>query len=134
MKKVLFIFALVFSFVGLSAQNYGIITGFGTTADTLVASASKTYEFTYVGSVASKCEICLFSDEVSGTPAYTAVLYKQFGGLSYLPVDTITHSGGGDKTAVFDVFYMTANKYKVTVTATSATQKSRLYLKGVYRQ
>ena len=134
MKKVLFIFALVFSFVGLSAQNYGIITGFGTTADTLVASASKTYEFTYVGSTASKCEICLFSDEVSGTPAYTAVLYKQFGGLSYLPVDTITHSGGGDKTAVFDIFYLTANRYKVTVTATSATQKSRLYLKGVYRQ
>ena len=60
MKKVLFIFAFVFSFVGLSAQNYGVITGFGTAADTLVASAVKTYEFTYVGSVASKCEICLF--------------------------------------------------------------------------
>ena len=134
MKKVLFIFALMLSFVGLSAQNYGVITGFGTAADTLVASATKTYEFTYVGSTASKCEICLFSDQVSGTPAYTAILYKQIGGLSYLPVDTITHSGGGDKTAVFDVFYMTANKYKVTVTATSAAQKSRLYLKGVYRQ
>ena len=32
------------------------------------------------------------------------------------------------------MFYLTANKYKVTVTATSAAQKSRLYLKGVYRQ
>ncbi len=134
MKKVLFIFALVFSFVGLSAQNYGIITGFGTAADTLVANATKTYEFTYVGSVASKCEICLFSDSVSGTPAYTAILYKKYGTLTYLPVDTITHSGGGDKTAVFEMFYLTANKYKVTVTATSAPQKSRLYLKGVYRQ
>ena len=86
------------------------------------------------GSVASKCEICLFSDSVSGTPAYTAILYKQYGTLTYLPVDTITHSGGGDKTAVFEMFYLTANKYKVTVTATSAAQKSRLYLKGVYRQ
>lgn len=134
MKKILFILALMFSVFALNAQNFGTITGFGTAADTLVASATKTYEFTYVGSVASKCEICLFSDEISGTPAYTAILYKQYGTFTYLPVDTITHSGGGDKTAVFEMFYLTANKYKITVVATSATQKSRLYLKGVYRQ
>lgn len=133
MKKAILFLMLCVGFT-LSAQNFGSITGFGTVADTLVASATKTYTFNYVGSVASKCEIVLFTDAISGTPAYSAVLSKQIGGYGYLPMDTITHSGGGDKLALFDVFDLTANNYKITIVATSGTQKSRLYVKGVYRQ
>ena len=135
MKKILFLLAFVMAFTAVKGQNYGIITGWGTAADTLVASATKTYEFTYIGSVASLAEIAIFTDEISGTPAFTAVLYKQMGTLGYVSTgDTITHSGGGDKLAHFTPIRLSANKYKVSIVATSAAQKSRLYLKGTYRQ
>lgn len=135
MKKIFFLLAFLFAFTAINAQNYGIITGWGTAADTLVASATKSYEFTYVGSVASLAEIAIFTDSISGAPAYTAVLYKKMGTFNYVTTgDTITYAGGSDNVAHFKPFRLSANKYKVTITATSATQKSRLYLKGTYRQ
>jgi len=135
MKKILFLIAFLVAFTAANAQNFGAITGWGTAADTLVASASKSYEVTFVGSVASLCEIAIFTDSISGAPAFTAVLYKKIGTFGYVTMgDTITHSGGTDKLAHFTPFRMSANTYKVTITATGAAQKSRLYLKGVYRQ
>ena len=135
MKKLIFLIALIFTFVAVNAQGYGNFTKWGTAADTLVASATKTAEFTLVSEYASKVSLCLFTDAISGTPAYTAVLYKKLTGFEYVSTgDTIRHSGGGDKTAFFTVFDLTANTYKVAITATGGAQKSRLYLNGLYRR
>lgn len=135
MKKL--ILFLMLCTLGYSAANAITVPDklkLGTTAaDTLIASAVKTYTFDVFTNFTGKANILLFSDSVSGTPAYSAVLSGSIDGLLYVPLDTIAHSGGGDKLAYFAPFEMIYNKYKIVITATSAAQKSRLYIYGVLR-
>ena len=136
MKKFIILLMLCISFAFAQAQTItvpGKLTAFGTAADTLIASAVKTYTFNVLSDFAGTGNILFFSDQVSGTPAFSAVLRGSIDGLLYVPLGTIAHSGGGDKTAYFSTFPLIWNKMKIVVTATSGTQKSRLYGYGVLR-
>lgn len=124
--------------IGISVQAQtvtvpGKITAWGAAADTLIASAVKTYTFNVLSNYAGTGNVLLFSDSVSGTAAYSAVLSGSIDGILYVPIDTIAHSGGGDKTAYFATFPLVWNKMKIEITATGAAQKSRLYAYGVLR-
>lgn len=135
MKKLVLFLMLAVS-MAVTAQSFvapAKIVGWGTAADTLVASATKNFVFDLKSDHAGTCKMLLFTDAVSGTPAFSAVLSGSIDGILYMPLDTITHSGGGDKTAYFDSFQMVWNKMKVAITATGAAQKSRLYVYGVAR-
>ena len=107
----------------------------GTTADTLIASVSDTAVLKITSDYVGKVNLLLFSDAVSGTPAYTAVLEGSINQASYVALDSITHSGGGgDKMAYFAAQDLIYNYYRVIITATSDAQKSRLYIYGISRQ
>lgn len=106
----------------------------GTAADTLIASKADTAVLKIKSDYVGKVNLLLFSDAVSGTPAYTAILQGSINQASYVALDTITHSGGGDKLAYFAVQDLVYNYYRVIITSTSAAQKSRLYIYGLSRQ
>lgn len=141
MKKIIFILVALVATVGLTARNTAKtfdapanIIAWGTAADTLTASVSDTLTMKLTSETVGKVNLLLFTDAVSGTPAFTAVLFGSINQVLWVPLDTITHSGGGDKTAYFDAQDLVYNYYRVKITATSAAQKSREYLYGIMRK
>jgi hypothetical protein len=73
--------------------------------------------------------------KVTGSPAYTAILYKSLDGYNYVTTgDTITYAGGGSNQAYFTTFDVTHTKYRVIITSTSAAQKSTITLAGLIRE
>ena len=139
MKKL---FILLMSVVALgvtarvTTQVYNApanISAWGTAADTLTASVADTLVMKVTSNYVGKMNLLLFTDEVSGTPAYSAVLAGSINQVSWVALDTIAHSGGGDKTAYYDLQDLKYNYYRVIITATSAAQKSRMYLYGLTR-
>lgn len=139
MKK-LFILLMAVMAIGVTArvstgtvQTPANISAWGTAADTLTASVADTLVMNVRSNYAGKMNLLLFTDAVSGTPAYSAVLSGSINQLGWTALDTIAHSGGGDKTAYFDLQDLKYNYYRVIITATSAAQKSRLYLYGLSR-
>lgn len=139
-KLILFLFAIVVlstAFARVTTKVFKTpanIEVWGTTADTLIASVSDTAVMKITSDYVGKVNLLLFSDAVSGTPAYTAVLQGSINQASYVALDTITHSGGGDKLAYFAVQDLVYNYYRVIITASSVAQKSRLYIYGISRQ
>jgi hypothetical protein len=139
-KLILFLFAIVVlsaAFARVTTKVFKTpanIEVWGTPADTLIASVSDTAVMKITSDYVGKVNLLLFSDAVSGTPAYTAVLQGSINQASYVALDTITHSGGGDKLAYFAVQDLVYNYYRVIITASSAAQKSRLYIYGISRQ
>jgi len=140
------ILLLVALFIGFSyasqAQDVNVVAGsanykveaWGTSADTLTASVAKTIDISVKGIDVAYASLTIKTDSISGTPAYTAVLYKGYDGEGWIAIDTITHTGGLDKYAAFTDFYTTNTRYKVVITATGAAQKSNLFLYGVFRK
>lgn len=139
-KLILFLFAIVVlstAFARVTTKVFKTpanIEVWGTPADTLTASVSDTAVMKITSDYVGKVNLLLFSDAVSGTPAYTAVLQGSINQASYVALDTITHSGGGDKLAYFAVQDLVYNYYRVIITASGAAQKSRLYIYGISRQ
>lgn len=109
------------------------ISAWGTAADTLTASVADTLVIKVTSNYVGKMNLLLFTDKVSGTPTYSAVLAGSINQLSWVALDTIAHSGGGDKTAYFELQDLKYNYYRVIITATSEAQKSRMYLYGLTR-
>jgi hypothetical protein len=139
MKK-LFILLLAVIAISVSARvttkvfnTPANIAAWGTAADTLVASAADTLVLKVTSNYVGKMNLLLFTDAVSGTPAYSAVLSGSINQVGWTALDTITHSGGGDKTAYFDLQDLKYNYYRVIITATSDAQKQLLYLYGLSR-
>jgi len=137
MKKFILFLAMALMSVSMFSQKLYItpanISQWGLAGDTLVASTADTTVFKVTTDYVGKMNLLLFTDAVSGTPAYSAVLSASINKLSWVPVDTVTHSGGGDKLAYFALQDVVYNYYRVIITATSAAQKSRLYLYGLTR-
>lgn len=139
MKKLLILLMAVMT-IGVAARvttkyysTPANIAAWGTAADTLSASVADTLVLKVTSDYVGKMNLLLFTDAVSGTPAYSAVLSGSINQLGWTALDTITHSGGGDKTAYFDLQDLKYNYYRVIITASSAAQKSRLYLYGLSR-
>ena len=109
------------------------IAAWGTAADTLTASVADTLVMKVTSNYVGKMNLLLFTDAVSGTPAYSAVLSGSINQVGWTALDTISHSGGGDKTAYFDLQDIKYNYYRVIITATSAAQESVLHLYGLSR-
>lgn len=131
MKKFLVFLALSFSLmIGVNAQKV-VKTGgdfllFGKASDTTSASATLSDEMIIERGVYGVATIAVESDEVSGTPAYSAYLQKSMNGRDWVDIDTIAHSGGGDDYGVFDPVNLEQSYYRIYVVVTSATQKSNI--------
>lgn len=136
MKKLLLVLFLA---VGVTAMAAGLyktpanIVEYGTAGDTLIASKADTAIFKVTSDYVGKMNLLLFSDAISGTAAFSSVLAGSIDQRSWVALDTITHSGGGDKLAYFALQDLIFNYYRVITTATGATQKSRLFLYGITR-
>lgn len=133
MKSIFLFLVLTVLTIAVSAQQAYVtapqsVNGWATAADTLTASAVKTYTVSVKSAQLLKFSVAIFSDEVSGTPAYTALLQYSMDNVNWVNADTITHSGGGDKYADFEPANTDATKrfYRIQITATSAAQKSAL--------
>lgn len=149
MKKILFILIISTLFLSLSAQNNrvtltGASTGvvidlYGTTSDTLTASATKNY----VVFVAAPFLFDIFAEvrsvKVSGSPAYTATFTESIDGTNYVAVANCANSvqsagtnydlkwkTSGVAALAADTTVLTGRYLKIAVTATGATQKSKL--------
>lgn len=135
MKKLLVLIGITLS-LSLSAQT--TLTGggekkmMGKQGDTLVASDSVSYEITIGDKVFGIMYLSVESDTAlsgAGTPAYSVYLYKSQNGKDWgIPVDTISHSGGGNNYDSFDPVNLTSNHYLIAFVSTAASQKSQLYL------
>jgi hypothetical protein len=77
--------------------------------------------------------LLLFTKKASGTPAYSAVLSGSINQIGWTALDTIAHSGGGDKTAYFELQELKYNYYRIIITADTAAQESVLHLYGLSR-
>jgi hypothetical protein len=154
MKKVGILIMIVLFAFSMKAQR--VNSFWGTAADTLTASVAKTQVIPIGTNEWKDFSITVFTDSVSGTPAYTAKLEYSLDGTNYhaiTGVSNVTHNGGLDKsfawqsktiytfttagdttltgTAVNHELYIDAPvmaKYlKVTLTATATAQKSLCY-------
>lgn len=139
MKKLLILLMAVVA-ISVTARNTtktyktpANIAEWGTAADTLTASVADTLTMKVTSNYVGKINLVLFTDSVSGTPAYSAVLSGSINGILYVPLDTIAYSGGGDTTAYFTAQDLIYNYYRVIITADTAAQKQRLYLYGLTR-
>lgn len=139
MKKLILL--LLMAFIVATAANaqriYNApanVSEWGAAGDTLIASVSDTVIFKVTSETVGKINLLLFTDAVSGTPAFTAVMAGSINQLSWVALDTITHSGGGDKLAYFTAQDLVYNYIRVIITATGAAQKQRLYLYGIIRK
>ena len=131
MKKLFILLMAVMAF-GVTARvtkktytTPANIAAWGTTADTLVLKVTSNY----VG----KMNLLLFTDAASGTPAYSAVLSGSINQIGWTALDTIAHTGGGDKTAYFELQDLKYNYYRIIITASGAAQESVLHLYGLSR-
>jgi hypothetical protein len=140
MKRLILILFVALLGVGVTARvttktfvSPANITMWGTAADTLVASKSDTIVMKVTSDYVGKMNLLLFTDAVSGTPADTAILSGSINQVLWVALDSIIHSGGGDKTAYFTAQDLVYNYYRIIIKSTSAAQKSRLYLYGLTR-
>lgn len=134
MKKIFVLIMVVMVSLATFAQNTYVtapksVNGWGTAADTLTASAVKYYTLSVKSPSLLKYSVAIFTDAVSGTPAFTALLQVSMDNVNWVDLDTITLSGGGDKYGDFAPSSNEATKryYRIKITATSATQKSLIY-------
>jgi hypothetical protein len=138
MKKLIILLMAVMAFgvtARVTTKTYTTpanIAAWGTTADTLTASVADTLVMKVTSNYVGKMNLLLFTDSVSGTPAYSAVLSGSINQVGWTVLDTISHSGG-DKTAYFDLQDIKYNYYRVIITATGDAQKSVQYLYGLTR-
>ena len=136
---MLFVALIVGMFLSTQAQTYYVtktatLKVAGAASDTLVASATKSYVFKVTNPSLMTGQIGLTTTATSGTPAYTALLQYSMDGTNWTNLDTITHTGGGGKSAAFSSFSTTFVYYRVTITATSATQKSAITIYTAWRR
>lgn len=155
MKKLFILFTILLFGVYVNAQK---VTSFwGTAADTLTASVAKTQVITIGTDGYKDFSVSVFTDSVSGTPAFTAKIEYSLDGTNYFAITSaanVTHTGGLDKSLswggrslytyaaaaddttasgtlrYYNLFIHTpvlARYLKVTLTATSAAQKSLCY-------
>lgn len=137
MKNLIALSILLIS-LSLSGQDVntkltkgGSFTGLGRQGDTLTASTTVDYVLELGNDTFGLMTIGVESDSVSGTSAYDSYIYKSNNGKDWgAPIDTVTHTGGGDDYTEFDVVNGTSTYYKVSTVATSATQKSNITIWG----
>lgn len=127
----LLVFIGLFVALSLSAQTKltkgGSFKGLNKQGDTLTASATVSYTIELGNEVYGVLNLAIESDSVSGTSAYSSYLETSLNGEDWgVPIDTITHSGGGDDYAEFDAVNATDTYIRIRTVATSATQKSIL--------
>ena len=139
MKK-LFILLMAVMALGVTARvttktytTPANIAAWGTAADTLTASVADTLVLKVTSNYVGKMNLLLFTDEASGTSAYSAVLSCSINQSGLTALDTIAHTGGGDKTAYFELQDLKYNYYRIIITASGAAQKSVLHLYGLSR-
>lgn len=146
MKKLIIVFSLFLFVVSVNAQT--VKSFWGTAADTLTASVTKTQVIPLATNEYKDFAISVFTDHVSGTDTYTAKLEYSLDGTNYFSILSApdeTHAAGSDnsfdwKSIYYKTFSVTGDtttvivhspvlaKYlKVTLTATSAEQKSLCY-------
>lgn len=132
MKKLSFLICL-FITLSISAQDVSTLTkggafkGMGKQGDSLTASSTVDYVLKLGNDVFGVMTLSIESDSVSGVSAYDSYLYKSNNGEDWgIPIDTISHTGGGDNYSTFRNVNATYTYFKVSTVATSATQKSLL--------
>ncbi len=154
MKKLFILFTLLLFGVYVNAQR--VNTFWGTANDTLDASVAKTQVIPISSNDPLDFVVAVFTDSVSGTPAYTAKIEYSLDGTNYfaiLSAPNVVHTGGLSKSLAWNVrntyTYTTAGdtiadgtsidhklfietpvlaKYiKVTLTATATAQQSLCY-------
>lgn len=139
MKKLFILLMAVMAFgvtARVTTKTYTTpanIAAWGTAADTLTASVADTLVIKVTSNYVGKMNLLLFTKKASGTPAYSAVLSGSINQIGWTVLDTIAHSGGGDKTAYFELQDLKYNYYRVIITATGDAQKSVQYLYGLTR-
>jgi hypothetical protein len=133
MKKLIFIFmTLVIAFSASAQTKVGSYKALaGTAADTLTASATKSY----IGEWASYDKelhgsVHIWSDLVSGTATYTAKIWESNDGVNWpaTATDSVSKSHASDFNHLFDLATVKGRYFKVSWIATAATQKSTLYI------
>jgi hypothetical protein len=146
MKKVLIIFTLLL--FGIYANAQRVNSFWGTANDTLDASVVKTQVIPIGTNEWKDFSVTVFTDSVSGTPAFTAKIEYSLDGTNYFAIESaadVTHTGGADKSLAWlskgDVTYSVSGdtttifldspvlaKYlKITLTATATAQQSLCY-------
>lgn len=141
MKKIFVLFLFVsFAFAAIGQDAYVLkpknFMGWGTAADTLTADVVANYTVEVKTAELLNYSVALETDSVSGTAAYTALLQSSMNNKDWTNLDTITLTGGADKYEQFVPASTTAGAryYRVNVTATSAAQKSLLYVYWTFRR
>jgi hypothetical protein len=133
---------------GLFVNAQRVNSFWGTAADTLTASVAKTQVIPIGSNEWKDFSFAIFTDSVSGTPAYTAKIEYSLDGTNYFAIESaanVTHTGGADKSFAWQSKYyktysvtgdtttiwvespVLAKYLKVTLTATAAGQKSLCY-------
>lgn len=146
MKKLFILFTVVLFAFSVKAQR--VNSFWGTEADTLTANVAKTQVIPIGTNEWKDFSFSVFTDSVSGTPAYTAKIEYSLDGTNYFAIEgvsDVTHTGGldksfsllsrnyktysvsGDTTTIWVNSPVLAKYIKVTLTATSAEQKSLCY-------
>lgn len=139
MKKLFILLMAVMAFgvtARVTTKTYSTpanIAAWGTTADTLKASTADTLVLKVTSNYVGKMNLLLFTKEASGAPDYSAVLSGSINQIGWTALDTIAHTGGGDKTAYFELQELKYNYYRIIITATSTAQESVLHLYGLSR-
>lgn len=146
MKKFIVLITLMLFAFAMQAQK--VNSFWGTAADTLTASVTKTQVIPIGTNTNHDFTIAVFTDHVSGTDTYTAKVEFSLDGTNYHAILSApdqskaaasdnsiywssrfykTFSVAGDTTTVMVHTPVLAKFIKVTLTATSATQKELCY-------
>lgn len=134
MKKLFCITVmLLIGMISMAQTKIGTYGTFaGTAADTLTASATKSYtlEFKTIDKDLG-ASIQLWTDLVSGTATFGWKLYASNDGVNWpaTAADSVAaaKSHASDFTTVINLATVIGRYYKLSVIATSATQKSLIY-------
>jgi hypothetical protein len=134
MKKLIFITViLLIGMVSMAQTKIGTYGTFaGTAADTLTASATKSYTLEFKSMDKDLgANIQLFTDLVSGTATFGWKLYYSNDGTNWpaTAADSVAaaKSHASDFTGMIAVTTVLGRYAKLSVIATSATQKSTIY-------
>lgn len=139
MKKLIIFLAFAFSVISLSAQTTYPVGGVprliaGTAADTLTASATKSYIFDFGTSISKGLgtSIQIWTDLVSGTATFGYKYWWSNDAVNFpaTAADSLTSakSHASDYTKVLYIDSLQGRYLKLSLIATSATQKSKIYL------
>ena len=137
MKKLIFILALALAGVNVMAQS--VVGGLpnlvaGTAADTLTASATKSYVLDFKNYVAYKggTNIQIWTDLISGTATFGYKYWWSNDGVDWpaTAADSLASakSHASDYTGLIYIDTLKGRYLKLSLIATSATQKSKIYL------